>query len=45
MKAGTDLRAQALGFAGVNFCPDIRFCLGGKFFPGIRFLTIFDQKL
>ena len=25
IKAGTDVRAQALGFAGVNFCLGIRF--------------------
>ena len=25
IKVGTDLRAQALGFSGVNFCPGISF--------------------
>ena len=26
IKVGMDVRAQALGISGVNFCPCIRFC-------------------
>ena len=26
IKVGTDVRAQALGISGVNFCPGIKFC-------------------